>query len=186
MALDSAKADAKVLDVLRVDAAGTGRFTPEASMAFQWPTADGSGLAALGPLTVSLIRDGYQIPVTIRGYVSGTSSAPAFLRLQFGSCLEGRCEFGDVERSVRIVDATGNMRMDDPLKVTFNAASQVQVARGDEVLVEVGKGDSLAQDARPVGSAGSLRGSAMRAAMASPSRSPGRGTTWRCPMMGAG
>jgi hypothetical protein len=136
VALDSAKADDKVLDVLRLDAAGTGKFTAEASIPLKWSTTEGMSMAAIQPQTFRLTRGGRQVPVTVRGNLNSTASGPESVYLQLGACLEGECAFGEKVRTVRIVDATGNLKMTDPAKVTLKNGVPAGVAMGDTIMIE--------------------------------------------------
>jgi hypothetical protein len=149
VAIDAAKADDKFLNVVRIDADGTGKFTAEASISFSWPAADGTGAADIGPATLTLVRDGRKVPVEVRGSAASNATGVVSLFLQFGSCLEGQCAFGDKVRGVRIVDVTGNFRMDDAAKVTVKDGTVRGITRGDAVQVDDGKGAFV-----PVGSVG--------------------------------
>ena len=89
VALDAAKADDKFLNVVRIDVDGTGKFTAEASIPITWPAADGTGAASIGPATLTLVRDGRKVPVSVRGYATSNGAGLASLYLVFGTCLEG-------------------------------------------------------------------------------------------------
>ncbi len=141
-ALDSTKADDKILDVLRIDAAGTGKFVDAPSTVFKWPAADGTGSAMIGPLALTIVRDGRKVPVQVRGFINGNTDGPVALYLMFGSCLEGQCAFGDTVRTVRFIDTTGNLRMDDPVKILAKDGAPTGFTPGDEIAMEILKGDS--------------------------------------------
>jgi hypothetical protein len=139
-ALDSVKADDKILNVLRLDVAGTGKFTPEMSVEFEWPNADGSGTAQSGPLTVQLPRDGKAVPAEVRGRITATAGNELTgVNLTFGTCLEGQCAFGDKPRTMRFIDADNNGKWDDPAKVRVQdgvprgrvAGDRMQIATAD-------------------------------------------------------
>jgi hypothetical protein len=140
VALDSAKADATILDVLRIDATGAGKFTAAASVDLKWPAADGTGAAGINPITLKLTRDGHEVPVGIAGYVTASSDGLASLYLRCGSCLEGQCAFGDKVLTVRIVDSTGNMKMNDPVKVNVTNGAPSGMSPGDMIMIDAGKG----------------------------------------------
>jgi hypothetical protein len=135
VAVDSARADATILDVLRVDAGGTGKFTADASIAFKWPAADGTGAASIGPLAVKLTRDGRQVPVLVRGYITGSTGGVASLYLSFGACLEGECAFGDKVRTVRLVDTTGHLKMEHPATVVIQDGLPRNINPGDAIMI---------------------------------------------------
>jgi hypothetical protein len=117
-ALDSAKPDDKILNVLRLDMTGTGKFTPEMSVECEWPNADGSGVAQSGPLAVQLSQGGKTVPAEARGRITATAGNElTAVNLTFGTCLEGQCAFGDKTRTLRFIDADNNGKWDDPAKV---------------------------------------------------------------------
>jgi hypothetical protein len=139
-ALDSAKADDKILNVLRLDVAGTGKFTPEMSAALEWPNADGSGVTRAGPLTVQLPQGGKTMPAEVRGSVTATTGNELIgVNLTFGTCLEGQCAFGDKIRVMRFIDSDNNGKWDDPAKVRVQdgvprgrvAGDRMQIAGAD-------------------------------------------------------
>ncbi len=164
VALDSAKADDKVLDVLRFDASGTGKFTAEASIPLKWHRLAGKGAFIIGgadgrtlvgstdsgeqaaqpqgesasiePQTFKVTRYGRQVPVMVRGNLTTMASAPAAVFLQIGSCLEGTCAFGDQVRAVRIIDTTGNQKMTDPTTVTLKNGAPAGIVTGDALMIE--------------------------------------------------
>ena len=140
VALDAAKADDKFMNVLRIDADGTGKFTAEASIPFAWPAPDGTGAANLGPATLTLVRDGRKIPVNVSGSAASTSAGLASLYLTFSTCLEGQCAFGDKVRTVRFVDDTGNFRSLDAMKVTLKDGAMSGMPQCDDIWLDGGEG----------------------------------------------
>jgi hypothetical protein len=135
VALDSAKADDRILDVLRIDTTGTGKFTAAASIPIKWPAADGTGAAGLGPVTLTMTRNGRKAPVSVRGFVSANTAGVTSVSLSVGVCLEGECAFGDKVHVVRFVDMTGNFKMDDVAKVNLKDGVPVGVTPGDSVQI---------------------------------------------------
>jgi hypothetical protein len=142
VALDSAKADDKVLDVIKVDTTGKGKFTADASLPIKWMSgADGAGSGNAGPATVKLTHDGREVPVTLRGYVMrDTSGGITSLFLRGAVSLEGACAFGDKIHTVRFVDVTGNLRMDDALKFAVKDGAPVAPMPGDMVMIDPAPG----------------------------------------------
>jgi hypothetical protein len=150
VAFDAEKADAKILDVLRIDSDGTGKFTADASIPIAWPAPDGTGSAQIGPATITLVRDGRKVPVTVKGVAASSTSGMASMFLIFSTCLEGQCAIGDKTYTVRLVDTTGNFRAADAAKVTLKDGVPVDQGRGDAIWVAAGEGAQL----KSVGSLG--------------------------------
>ncbi len=140
VALDAAKADDKFLNVIRIDVNGTGKFTAETSIAFTWPAADGTGAASIGPATLTLVRDGRKVPVSVRGYATSSTAGLASLYFVFGTCLEGQCAFGDKVRTVRFVDDTGNFRCDDAFNALLKNGALSGSDRCDDIWLDGGEG----------------------------------------------
>lgn len=143
VAWDADKADEKSLNVLRIDADGTGKFTAEASVPIKWPAADGTGSAQIAPTTITLVRGGHKIPVSVTGFVSSSGGRMASMSLLFSTCLEGPCAFGGKAYPVRVVDTTGNFLAGDPAKVTLKDGVPVGQVRGDMVWIDGGEGGQL-------------------------------------------
>ena len=80
VALDSAKADDKVLDVLRIDVTGKGQFTAAAFMPIKWPKDDGTGSVTFGPVTLKVTRDGREMAVAFRGNIISGAGGVTKLR----------------------------------------------------------------------------------------------------------
>jgi hypothetical protein len=140
-AIDSAKADDKVLDILRVDVSGKGQFAGAPFVKIAWPAADGTGSAGLGPMTVMLPREGAApLPALISGYITGSAGGVASVYMMVGACLEGPCAFGDKVHTVRLVDTTGNLKMDDPAKVEAKDGIARQLLPGDLIDVNIEDG----------------------------------------------
>ena len=100
VALDSARADDKFLDVLRIDTAGTGKFA-DAPSTVQVAGRRRHGLRHDRPPRPDNRSRRPQGPRPGPRLIAGNTTGPVALYLMFGSCLEGQCAFGDAVRTVR-------------------------------------------------------------------------------------
>ena len=116
VAVDSAKPDDKVLDCLRIDTSGKGKFADAASIPIKWPAAEGGGstYVPVGPVSLKVVRNGKEVPVIARGYLVAPAGEVMTGFLVLGVCCEGECQFGPSVRAVRIVDSSGNFTMNTP------------------------------------------------------------------------
>jgi hypothetical protein len=136
VALDATKSDAKVLGVLRLDLAATGKFASDASVDIKWPNADGVGSASFGPVSAQLKLGDKLVPATVRGYVTAAQgNRLTTLYLVVGTCLEGECAFGDQVRLIRFVDTDGNGHMNDKAKVEVVDGKPRGIGRGDGMFL---------------------------------------------------
>ncbi len=134
VALDSARAGGQVLDVLRIDAPGDD--ASQVSAAVRWQTADGMGAASVDPVVVELEHGGRRVPAAVRGFIMKSAAGITAMRLMFGTCREGECEFDDAVHTVRFVDTNGNFRMDDPAKPIVAGGAVTGISAGDAILID--------------------------------------------------
>jgi hypothetical protein len=139
VAVDSANASDKDLNVLRIDATGDGKFTPAATLPIKWAAEEGTS-SNVGPGTVRLTRGGRQVPVEVSGYLVRSSAGIQVIYLRFGACMEGQCAFGEKVHTVRFIDMTCNFRADDPTKVIMKDGAPTGVTTGDALWIEQGAG----------------------------------------------
>jgi hypothetical protein len=141
-ALDSAKPDEKVLNLIRIDLAGKGKFKDAPALPITWSAANGTDTGQFGPLDVQLPRDGRQVPATMAGYIMTKKGGEiSSATLTFGSCLEGQCAFGDKTRTVRIVLGTAGSTAPNRLKVSVdNGVPRGFTSGGDQMLIDSGDG----------------------------------------------
>lgn len=141
VAIDSDKADAETLGVLRFDFGGAGKFAGDlaASMKFPGPVKRGRRVS-FGPATLTVTRDGKTIPVTVKGSYITHSDTDHQLTLQFGTALESVCTFGDKSRTVRLVDGSVNLTCTDK---AARAANPGGLNGHDTVVVYDGDGSPI-------------------------------------------
>ena len=138
VAIDSRSADAKSPDVIRFDWTGKGKFGDNL-VPLKALTTKGSFNARVGPATVEATIGGKTFPVHVAGsyYKSGTFR---YIRLRFGTGLEGSCRFGDKVLRVRIVDGNGNLRCGDPALPNVKSGKPRGILPGDLLRIDGGKG----------------------------------------------
>jgi hypothetical protein len=140
VALDSAKPDDKVLNLLRIDVTGKGQFKDAPAVEVKWSSADGGGRGDVDASNIPFVRDGRQVPTTLAGYFMANKNTVLFGELTVGSCLEGQCAFGDKTRTVRFVDRTGNGTGSTRFQVKVKDGVPCGVAEGDQVQIDSGDG----------------------------------------------
>jgi hypothetical protein len=141
VAIDSDKADAETLGVLRFDFGGAGKFAGDLAASLKLPGPVKRGRRVnFGPATLTVKRDGKTIPVTVKGSYITHSDTDHQLTLQLGTALESICTFGDKSRTVRLVDGSTNLTCTD--KAT-RAAKPGGLNGHDTVVVYDGDGSLI-------------------------------------------
>jgi hypothetical protein len=141
IAIDSAKADDKALNLVRFDVAGTGKFAGQPTAPLKIETQEGAPagyvMASFGPANVEWHIGSTTLPARVSGMWITTGNAPAvtaadtasgatvktssppiaYAAMVVGTCLEGQCAFGDKTLAVRFIDSTSNLKMTDAPRV---------------------------------------------------------------------
>lgn len=151
--LDSAKADAKALDIFRLDFTGTGAFAdkklvvPLTIRQQRKKAKAGNVHATFGPATLQVEIDGRTIPVAVQGmYYKRGKSRDAYLLTSTGA--KGECDFGGKTYPVQLKDNTGNIRLTDPPSAKL-VDGKIQwgprkgVIGGDTIQVDTGDGNTM-------------------------------------------
>jgi hypothetical protein len=140
VAVDSVKADDTAYNVIRIaDAAG--KFDSAQGIPLDASKAGVGGMVPFGPATVTISLSGKPSVFMVRGVCQITEAGPVLLQLSLGAVLEGQCAFGDKTYTVRCVDATYNLKMDDRAQIVCGSLDTVlSVTPGDYVLVDTGDG----------------------------------------------
>jgi hypothetical protein len=140
VAIDSAKADAKGPDLLRLDFSGAGKFDNECVVPFEIRSSGDKSLnAEIGPKTVQAKVDGKTIPVTVKGTYF-KSEAARYLNLTVTAGAEASCKFGEKTYKVRLIDGTGNLKFTDAARPLLGNGHPISYQPGDTVLVDSGDG----------------------------------------------
>ena len=147
VAVDSAKADATALDLLRFDFTGQGKFegaptvplkvTAKAATEFQYEFGPATLQARIGEATV---------PVSVKGVYLKVGDNRV-LGLNLGTAAEGKCRFGDRDLAVRVIDGDNNLHLGDKWKVPAATGPFPQVIPGDTLMV-AGADGKFGKDAR--------------------------------------
>jgi hypothetical protein len=136
VALDSAKPDDKVLDVLRFDTTGQGKFDGAPTTTIKWSAPEEGNFASsqFGPLPLKVQHDGKDVPTIARGQIYRQGKEIVSLTLVIGACREGECKFGQTVRAVRIVNSSGNLSMNTASKP--DPRLQGRMTPGDMILID--------------------------------------------------
>ena len=133
VAIDAADPDAKVLDLLRFDFSGTGRFAGKPVVKIKGNLTTKRWIQrGFDPVTLKVTRGKRTIPVTIKGSYTRSSNNDHGLYLQFGTALESACDFGGKRRKVRLVDGNANLNCTDKAAPARNSEG---INRHDTVVV---------------------------------------------------
>ncbi len=146
VAIDSSTADAKAPDVVRFDGTGKGKFAGAPTAALKIIAEAGDLYhATFGPVDVKAAIDGKLVPMTVTGrYIkSGTYRR---VDLTLGTAMQGKCNFGDRELAVRIVNGDNNFQPGNAWQRRA-LGKNVAVVPGDTVAVDLGDG-TFAKDVR--------------------------------------
>jgi len=137
VAIDAADPDAEVLDLLRFDFSGAGRFAGKPVVKIKGDLTPKRWIQRVfGPVTLRVTRGGRTIPVTVKGSYTRSSNNDHGLHLQFGTAIESACDFGGKRRKVRLVDGNANLNCTDKAAGARNSEG---INRHDTVVV-YGKG----------------------------------------------
>lgn len=125
VAIDSAKPDSPVPDVIRLDFSGKGTFIDAPTVALKM-RAKNRGV--VGPAIVVIKRGGRSIPVNVQGSYWKQNESRG-LSLVLASALEGTCKFGAKTYPVYVFDGNANMEFTDVLKPPYNPRSRMPFDR---------------------------------------------------------
>jgi hypothetical protein len=140
VAIDAAKADDKTLNILRIDAQGTGKFDAGKGLALEFPAAGNRQRATFGPADITIVRQGKSQPVRVSGWCQVDPRGPTSMQVFLGSVLEGLCDFTGKAHPIRFLDNTSNLKMDDPAKPNVRDAAVRGMTQGDLIEVDTGNG----------------------------------------------
>ncbi|MBM4034730.1 MAG: hypothetical protein FJ291_23545 [Planctomycetes bacterium] len=140
VAIDSAKADAKAPDLLRLDFSGKADFAgaPVAPLKAK-RDEDGDVSAIIGPATIEVKRDGKSFPVLVRGSYHKSPSY-RWINLDLGSAAEGRLAFGAKTYAVRVVDGDGDLVLGTKAKALRAGPGVAGIEPCDSLAIDTGDG----------------------------------------------
>ena len=140
VAIDSAKADAKLPDLVRFDFTGKADFTgaPVAPLKVD-RNEDGEVATTVGPATIEVKRDGKTIPVSVRGNYH-KSPGYRWINLNFGTAVEGRLAFGDKTYAVRVVDGNNDLALGTKAQGLRAGDRVAGIEPCDALVVDTGDG----------------------------------------------
>jgi hypothetical protein len=148
MAIDAAKADDKTLNLLRIDAQGTGKFDAAKGLALEFPAAGNRQRATFGPTDIMIVRQGKSIPVRVHGWCQVGPRGPTSMQIFLGSVLEGACDFSGKTHPIRVLDNTSNLKMDDAARPNVRDGTVRGLMQGDFIEVDTGNGSFQKADVR--------------------------------------
>ncbi len=138
-AIDAKAADAKAPDLIRFDVTGKGKFSDRDSLPLTPRQTGRAGMILLefGPGVIKIQDDGRTTPVVIQGMYYKFDDDRG-LQIRASVVAQGQCRFGKQTLPVRVVEGTGNLKIDDQAKVSSGRVRTVPA--GDHVLIKVGDG----------------------------------------------
>jgi len=141
VAVDSAEAGAEEPDLIRFDFSGKGNFKDKPTLPLKKLASRSSYKRyQVGPGTLQVPRGEETAPVHVAGlyYVRGTTFR--YLTMMLSVAAEGSCRFGDKVLGVRVIDANGNLRVSDTVKISLKDGKVMGAQRGrlgsDMVLID--------------------------------------------------
>ena len=145
LALDAAKADSAEMDVVRFDFSGKGQFSAEQSLPLKKLNTEGVKDALyweFGPAVLKVAKGDVTLPVTVSGGYQ-SRGGQMFANVSAMSALEGKCQFGQKNYAVRIIDGGSNLCFSDALPVRLKEGKVSDVrslatSMGDTVLLDLG------------------------------------------------
>jgi hypothetical protein len=140
VAIDSAKADAKAPDLLRLDLSGKAEFAgaPVAPLKVV-RSQDGEVDATIGPATIEAKRDGKSFPILVRGNYHKSPSY-RWINLELGTGAEGRLAFGAKTYAVRVVDGNGDLALGAKAKALRAGPGVAGIEPCDTLAIDTGDG----------------------------------------------
>ncbi len=134
MAIDSAKADAKSPDLIRLDFTGKGVFKDSPVVPMKKQTRSGGFSGRFGPVTLVVEVDGRKIPVTVRGQYQRWGKNQRYLNLRMSTCLVAKVKFGDKLLDVSIADGNSNLICSDRV-TAIKQGKGFRAGSGDGVYI---------------------------------------------------
>jgi hypothetical protein len=141
-AVDSAAPEDETLNVVRIDAAVTGRFDGALVLPFRPDESQGEPRSVFGPGDTVMKVRGQATPVRVTGGCVLAGAAPILLQVNLEACIERSCSFGPKTYRVSVIDATDDLSLTEGAGPLMQNGAVIGLRGGDALVVNAADGQS--------------------------------------------